>query len=102
MFCPKCGKQIHDDAVVCIGCGCQVPRKSEVKEQTEKKPKKESNSTANCALLFAFLFPIVGLIMGIVGCVKYQTQEYKTRSIIAIVVSVVVWVASAVIFATCM
>ena len=24
-FCQKCGKELHDDAVVCIGCGCAVP-----------------------------------------------------------------------------
>ena len=24
MFCNKCGKEINDDAVVCIGCGCAV------------------------------------------------------------------------------
>ena len=24
MFCNKCGKEINDDAVVCVGCGCAV------------------------------------------------------------------------------
>ena len=24
MFCPKCGKEIDDEAVVCIHCGCAV------------------------------------------------------------------------------
>ena len=24
MFCTKCGKEIHNDAIVCIGCGCAV------------------------------------------------------------------------------
>ena len=24
MFCTKCGKQISDEAVVCIHCGCAV------------------------------------------------------------------------------
>ncbi len=23
-FCTKCGKEIHDDAVICIGCGCKT------------------------------------------------------------------------------
>lgn len=22
MFCQKCGKEIHDEAVICVGCGC--------------------------------------------------------------------------------
>ena len=24
MFCNKCGKEINDEAVVCVGCGCAV------------------------------------------------------------------------------
>jgi uncharacterized membrane protein YvbJ len=24
MFCNKCGKEINDEAVVCVGCGCGV------------------------------------------------------------------------------
>ena len=24
MFCSKCGKEIRDDAVICIHCGCKV------------------------------------------------------------------------------
>ena len=24
MFCSKCGKEIHDEAVICIHCGCSV------------------------------------------------------------------------------
>ena len=24
MFCSKCGKEVNDDAVVCIGCGCAI------------------------------------------------------------------------------
>lgn len=23
-FCEKCGKQIHDEAVICVGCGCEI------------------------------------------------------------------------------
>lgn len=23
-FCSKCGKEINDDAVICVGCGCKV------------------------------------------------------------------------------
>lgn len=28
MFCSKCGKEIHDEAVVCVHCGCSVGGKS--------------------------------------------------------------------------
>ena len=26
MFCSTCGKEIPEGAVVCVGCGCAVPR----------------------------------------------------------------------------
>lgn len=28
MFCSKCGKEINDDAVVCVHCGCAVEGRS--------------------------------------------------------------------------
>lgn len=94
MFCQKCGKEINDDAVVCVGCGCSVQQKSSVSDNQSTKEAKESNSTANCALLFAFLLPIVGIIMGIIGVCKYKTPKYKQRCITAIIVSIVVWIIS--------
>lgn len=128
-FCSKCGKELMDDAVVCVGCGCPVNTNAQQQygapqqqygapQQQYGMPQqqygaphppmmngnmqnpvvdRESSSTANCALLFAFLIPIVGLILGIVGTVKYKTPKFKTRCIIAIVVSILIWLISFVI-----
>ena len=51
MYCTKCGKQIDDKAVICVGCGSRVEE-----TKVEKKPS---------ALWWwlGFLIPIVGLIM---------------------------------------
>ena len=35
MFCSKCGKEILDEAVVCIHCGCAVPKQSNVESALE-------------------------------------------------------------------
>ena len=32
MFCSKCGKEIDDAAVVCVGCGCAVNKSIDVKD----------------------------------------------------------------------
>jgi len=32
MFCNKCGKEINDEAVVCVGCGCAVNEAKAVKD----------------------------------------------------------------------
>ena len=32
MFCNKCGKEINDEAVICVGCGCAVNNSSVEKD----------------------------------------------------------------------
>lgn len=32
MFCSKCGKEINDEAVVCVGCGCAVNKSKVLKD----------------------------------------------------------------------
>jgi len=32
MFCNKCGKEVNDEAVVCVGCGCSLKQSSELKD----------------------------------------------------------------------
>ena len=32
MFCNKCGKEINDEAVVCVGCGCAINSSRSVTE----------------------------------------------------------------------
>lgn len=57
MFCPKCGREIDDKAVMCVWCGNQV------KPLNEKY--KEDAPSKLCAAL-GFFFPIVGLILYLV------------------------------------
>ena len=61
MFCNKCGKEIDDEAVVCIHCGCAV--------NSAKKPKpvdedwKTVKISKGMQMLCTFV-PIVGIILG--------------------------------------
>ena len=55
-YCTKCGKQIVDDAVVCVHCGCSVASKTAVDD---------APSTAFAVL--GFFIPIVGLILYLVN-----------------------------------
>ena len=45
MFCTKCGKEIHDEAVVCIHCGCPVPG-SPYAPPINNTPKKQTTKLA--------------------------------------------------------
>ena len=94
MFCQKCGKEIHDEAVVCIHCGCAV---AGTRVQNGYYNEEETSSLATLSIVFAFLMPIVGLILGICGCVKYKDENYKTTSTYGIILSIIMWIVYAVI-----
>ena len=89
MFCSKCGKEIHDEAVVCVHCGCTVDGKNSIASVSKNEP---APILATLALVFSFLSPIVGIILGIIGCTKYNNSTQKTKCIISIVVSIIVWI----------
>lgn len=123
MFCSKCGKEIDNSAVVCPNCGCPTgnsqPQQSaqayyqqQANSQTaynaqpmtpeQASATAESGGLARAAIICAILFPIVGIICGIVGIAKYKDPTYKKQCIIAIPVAIVVWIISAIIFASVM
>ena len=115
-FCQSCGTQILDDAAFCPNCGASVAAEPAQQAPMGQAPMgqapmyqapmyqapmgqmpfapAESSGTATCAIVFAFLIPLVGLILGIVGMNKYQTPALKKKCKTAIIISVVVWVLS--------
>ena len=60
-FCSKCGKELHDDAVVCVGCGCSVSAISQPIQQVPQygnyvlKKEKKYGGLATAAEVFAIL-----------------------------------------------
>ena len=95
MFCQKCGKEINNDAVICVGCGCPVNQEKAAAIFTPQKPVRESKDLANCALIFAFVAPIVGLILGIIGTCKYKTPSLKSKCTGSIFISIGMWIVCA-------
>ena len=113
MFCSTCGSQINDAAAICPNCGCptaQAPVNTAAPQAapyTAQPPFMQPQSTAPvlesgetpglamAALVCSIIFPIVGLLLGIIGAVKYQTPVLKKRCIIAIPLSIGVWIVTA-------
>ncbi len=58
MFCKNCGKEVKDEAVVCVNCGCSLEKKAEVNPE-------HNESKAGMGVLFALLFGLIGLLIGI-------------------------------------
>lgn len=92
MFCSKCGNEIDNEALICPKCGCATANMVNMNAQKAAAAQTEETSTlATCAIVFAILMPIVGLILGIIGTVKYKNEAYKKKSISAIVLSIALW-----------
>ena len=64
MFCKNCGKEISDNAVVCLHCGVQV------NPMQQRQTSQGENAVAIVGFIFSFLIPLVGLICSIVGYKK--------------------------------
>ena len=100
MFCSKCGNEVDNEAVICPNCGCPLKEMQPMTQSNTNAPMIQNGETpglATGALVCAFLFPLIGLILGIAGAVKYKTPNLKSRCVIAIVLSIVVWAVTAVI-----
>ena len=79
-YCQKCGNEIMDEAVICPKCGCATGA-------LESK-KAENTGLITAGLIFAWLMPIVGLIIGIVGTSSYTDPALKSRAKAVILVSI--------------
>ncbi len=64
-FCSKCGKEINDDAVICIYCGRSVTPQKQSSSESEEDHAGCNSSNVVFAVL-GFCIPIVGLIMWLV------------------------------------
>lgn len=69
MFCSKCGKEVHDDAVVCTSCGCSIGKKEQVFDESVGEDKASGGLIA-----VSILIPIVGVILGIVNLCKSKKK----------------------------
>lgn len=79
-FCSKCGKEIMDDAVICMNCGCAVDETLNTISEYQA-PKKVSVSLilGIIGIVCAWLIAIVGHITSIIGIIL-GIKEYKSTS----------------------
>ena len=84
MFCPKCGKEIMDEAVICPHCGCATGKNSTGVSSGD------SPSTGYAVL--GFFFPLIGLILYLVNKDTYPSRAKSAGkgALIGFIVSIVV------------
>ena len=110
-YCTKCGAQLADDDDYCYFCGAKFEeiKQEEPKEQLtfqdqsyyeDKYYGQRPNTVALLGFVFAFLSPIVGLILSIIGLKK--AKEFnglgKGYAIAGIIISVVSMILSALLY----
>lgn len=82
-FCPNCGKQLDDNAVLCPQCGTTFQNGNQT-TYVEKK----SNGMAVAGFILSFFFALLGLIFSIIGLKKSkETNSGKGLSIAGIIIS---------------
>ena len=52
-FCPKCGTQLVDEAVVCTGCGCAVAAPAEANVAVAAKPASGLTTAAKILMIIS-------------------------------------------------
>lgn len=74
MFCSKCGKEINDEAVVCIHCGCAVNNTANKTANQVDQIEQPNVGVGVMLMIVSFLIPIVGVILGIVFLCQRKTK----------------------------
>lgn len=99
IYCSECGKQINENQSSCSNCGAllnqhifmQSPR------ETSSTDIVENGSIAICAMIFSFLFPPLGIILGILGLKKQRSKTNINLCKVAIVISVILTIVYVII-----
>lgn len=81
MFCSSCGKEIVDDAIVCIGCGRSISK-------TPKQKEKWTTPEMVVMVITTMIIPLIGFIYGGIGLSKKEKQGQGALLLVtAIIVS---------------
>ncbi|MBQ3135168.1 MAG: hypothetical protein IJB75_05095 [Oscillospiraceae bacterium] len=88
-YCTKCGKELMDESVICVGCGCSVVENKNPQFAPATQKPKAAMILGIVGIVFAWLFALVGHIVSIIGIVvgikEYKTTEKMTGLILSIV-----------------
>ena len=66
MFCKFCGKEVNENASLCLNCGCAIEENVHVQQKSSRK----DGTNAGFALL-SFFFPIIGLLLWLIWKEEY-------------------------------
>ena len=81
-FCSRCGKEIMDEAVICVHCGCQAAPNSTYEHTDEYSKVKLYESKVNVAHTLSIIALIlclgVGIVFSIIGFIYFFSNQLQT------------------------
>lgn len=80
MFCQQCGKEILDQAVVCVGCGCTTP--SGTSAVGTNVVKAWGWVAMFSLVIVSLLIPLVGWIVGGINMKHYSRKDQALALVI--------------------
>ena len=85
-FCTHCGHKVHEEAVVCVNCGCAIEG---VSSSTKMGVNSKNNGMAIAGFVCSFFVPILGWVFGGIGLAKSKKLDGKGKgfSIAAIAIA---------------
>ena len=86
-FCSKCGKEIRDEAVMCVHCGCAVENVN-ITNGANNSGVREDDSVSVSLCVLAALIPLFGVIY---WPVKHKSTPKKAMA--CGITGIVAWVA---------
>ena len=88
MFCTHCGKEISEDAAICIHCGCAV------RELGMEEARPKGNGMAIAGFVCSFFVPLLGWIFGGIGLSRANKRNGKGKgfSVAAITIASIMFV----------
>lgn len=89
MYCTNCGKEIMENAVVCINCGCMVENKKKNEIAYENKDSNISIILGTCGIVLAWILAILGHAVSIVGIIMGSNEYKKTGKTAGLILSVI-------------
>lgn len=101
MFCPKCGKEVEDDAVVCVHCGrpLEMNYHHEHHNHNRVNPEYDQPKTV-IGVLMALFLGVIGLLVGVLmypeGTVARKT--FMKSWIITFVIVTAIGIIGSVVF----
>ena len=79
-YCSHCGREVNENAVVCINCGCAIQQEANNSITPTPKSKPKAGTVLGIlGIVFAWLFALVGHALSIIGIIT-GIKEYKNEN----------------------